>query len=316
MPLDEYWKKRDFSKTPEPSGRGRRGGAAPPATRFFCVQKHLASHLHYDFRLEHNGVLLSWAVPKGPSLDPKTKRLAMQTEDHPIDYGTFEGVIPEGYGAGIVMLWDQGTWTPESPDIDAALKKGDLKFTLDGYKLKGSWVLVRTGGRYGARGRGSSGGDARSWLLIKHRDEWSGELDITAFAPRSVKSDGDFEDILAADRPDVWVSHRPAQGGEAGAMLAKIIERAAALKAGRAAPDADPAPAPRGGRKAATARRKTAAAPAGGAKTPAARKTAKAPAGTPKRGPSPKAGGRAPASDKARKSAPARRTRKARARQR
>jgi bifunctional non-homologous end joining protein LigD len=176
-------------------------------------------------------VLLSWAVPKGPSLDPKTKRLAMHVEDHPIEYGTFEGVIPSGYGAGIVMLWDQGTWKAESEDVAAALKKGDLKFTLDGYKLKGSWVLVRTGGRWG-------GGDGRSWLLIKHKDEWAGELDITEFAPKSVKSEGDFEDILAADKPDVWESHRPAKGGEAGAMLAKIIEKAAALKAGGEAPRA------------------------------------------------------------------------------
>ena len=227
MALEEYKRKRDFKKTPEPEGK-----VAPKrAERFFCVQKHLASHLHYDFRLEHNGVLLSWAVPKGPSLDPKTKRLAMHVEDHPVDYGEFEGVIPEGYGAGIVMLWDQGTWTPESPDIDAALKKGDLKFTLDGYKLKGSWVLVRTGGGYG--GRSSSSGDSRSWLLIKHRDDWAGDVDITEFAPRSVKSDGEFEDILAADKPDVWVSNRPAEGGAAGEMLATIIERAAALKAGR-----------------------------------------------------------------------------------
>ena len=219
MPLEEYNKKRDFSKTPEPAGRvvGRKGQAL-----FFCVQKHLASHLHYDFRLEHNGVLLSWAVPKGPSLDPGTKRLAMQTEDHPLEYGEFEGVIPEGYGAGIVMLWDRGTWTPESDDVEGALKRGDLKFRLDGYKLKGSWVLVRTGGRYGSGNR--------SWLLIKHRDEWAGELDITTFAPRSVKSDGDFEDILAGDTPAVWQSNRPAKSGDAGAMLARIIERAAALK--------------------------------------------------------------------------------------
>ena len=110
------------------------------------------------------------------------------------------------------------------------MKKGDLKFTLDGYKLKGSWVLVRTSGGYGGRG----GGDSRSWLLIKHRDDWAGDVDITEFAPRSVKSDGDFEDILAADNPDVWVSNRPAEGGAAGEMLATIIERAAALKAGRA----------------------------------------------------------------------------------
>jgi len=234
MALEEYRKKRNFSKTPEPAGTVAKRAGKP---RFFCVQKHLASHLHYDFRLEHGGVLLSWAVPKGPSLDPKTKRLAMKVEDHPLAYGEFEGVIPEGYGAGIVMLWDRGTWTPEVDDVGAALKKGDLKFTLNGYKLKGSWVLVRTSGRYpGARG-GAPGvnpaGDGRSWLLIKHRDDWAGEIDIAEFAPRSVKSDGDFEDILGADTPAVWLSNRPAKGGDAGAMLATIIERAAKLKAGR-----------------------------------------------------------------------------------
>jgi bifunctional non-homologous end joining protein LigD len=230
MALEEYKRKRNFSKTPEPEGK-----VAPKREdRFFCVQKHLASHLHYDFRLEHNGVLLSWAVPKGPSLDPKTKRLAMKVEDHPFDYGEFEGVIPEGYGAGIVMLWDRGTWTPEVDDVDAALKKGDLKLTLNGYKLKGSWVLVRTGGRYaGARG----GGGDRTWLLIKHRDDWSGDVDIAEFAPLSVKSGGDFEDILAEDTPAVWQSHRPAKGGDAGAMLAQIIERAATLKAARSTKD-------------------------------------------------------------------------------
>src|SRR5205809_545975 len=232
MPLEEYKRKRNFQKTPEPEGK-----VAPKGPElFFCVQKHLASHLHYDFRLEHHGVLLSWAVPKGPSLDPKTKRLAMHVEDHPFDYGEFEGVIPEGYGAGIVMLWDRGTWTPQVEDVDAALKKGDLKFTLDGYKLKGSWVLVRTSGRFpGARG----GDPNRSWLLIKHKDDWAGDLDITEFAPKSVKSDGDFEDILAQDTPDVWLTNRagrPAAGGEAGAMLATIIERAASLKAGRGSP--------------------------------------------------------------------------------
>jgi bifunctional non-homologous end joining protein LigD len=225
MALEEYKRKRNFKKTPEPEGKV---ASRTDRERFFCVQKHLASHLHYDFRLEHNGVLLSWAVPKGPSLDPKVKRLAMHVEDHPFEYGEFEGVIPEGYGAGIVMLWDRGTWTPETDDVDAALKKGDLKFTLNGYKLKGSWVLVRTGGRYA----GARGGDSnRSWLLIKHRDEWSGDLDIAEFAPRSVKSDGDFEDILGADVPAVWQSHRPAQGGDAGAMLAQIIERVAKQKA-------------------------------------------------------------------------------------
>lgn len=230
MALEEYRKKRDFNRTPEPAGKPVR---STTPERFFCVQKHLASHLHYDFRLEHNGVLLSWAVPKGPSLDPKTKRLAMKVEDHPLEYGEFEGVIPEGYGAGIVLLWDRGTWAPEADDVDAALNKGDLKFTLNGYKLKGSWVLVRTGGRYpGAR----SGSEGRSWLLIKHRDEWAGDLDITEFAALSVKSGGAFEDILAEDTPAIWRSNRPAKGGEAGAMLAAIIERAAALKAGTRKP--------------------------------------------------------------------------------
>ena len=224
MVLEKYREKRNFKKTPEPSGSSDsvRKTHTKKAGLFFCVQKHLASHLHYDFRLEHKGVLLSWAVPKGPSLDPSVKRLAMHVEDHPIEYGDFEGVIPEGYGAGIVMLWDRGTWSPESDDIDGALKKGDLKFTLDGVKLKGSWVLVRT--------RGPRDPSGRSWLLIKHRDDWAGALDIAEFAPLSVKSGGDLEDILAADTPEVWTSNRPAKGGATGAMLQEIIDRAAALK--------------------------------------------------------------------------------------
>jgi bifunctional non-homologous end joining protein LigD len=152
----------------------------------------------------------------------------MHVEDHPVEYGTFEGVIPSGYGAGIVMLWDRGTWTPEVDDVDAALKKGDLKFTLDGYKLKGSWVLVRT------KGAGwSSGGGDRSWLLIKHRDDWAGEVDIAEFAPLSVKSRDDFADILSADNPDIWQSNRPAQGGEAGALFEKIIARALEMRSDR-----------------------------------------------------------------------------------
>jgi bifunctional non-homologous end joining protein LigD len=227
MPLEKYKQKRNFQKTPEPSGslETSRKAAGKKAGRFFCVQKHLASHLHYDFRLEHNGVLLSWAVPKGPSLDPSIKRLAMHVEDHPIEYGEFEGVIPEGYGAGIVMLWDRGTWTPESDDIEAALKKGDLKFTLDGYKLKGSWVLVRT--------KGPSYGEGKSWLLIKHRDDWAGPVDIAEFAPLSVKSGGDFDQILASDTPAIWTSNRPAKGGATGKMLEDIIRKAAELRAGK-----------------------------------------------------------------------------------
>jgi bifunctional non-homologous end joining protein LigD len=227
VPLDRYREKRDFTKSPEPPGQERRRttrAARARHARFFCVQKHLATHLHYDLRLEHGGVLLSWAVPKGPSLDPRDRRLAMHVEDHPIEYARFEGVIPEGYGAGIVMLWDYGTWTPHVEDVDAALQKGDLKFTLDGYKLKGSWVLVRTRGYEGS---------AHAWLLIKHRDEWSGPLDITTFASLSVKSEGDFADILAADDPDVWKTNRPAKTGETGAMLAAIIEEAARKKAAR-----------------------------------------------------------------------------------
>jgi DNA ligase D-like protein (predicted 3'-phosphoesterase) len=225
MALEKYKAKRDFTKSPEPAGDTVRKSPTGRTPRFFCVQKHLASHLHYDFRLEHNGVLLSWAVPKGPALDPKVKRLAMHVEDHPIEYGEFEGVIPSGYGAGIVMLWDRGTWTPETDDVQGALRKGDLKFTLDGYKLKGSWVLVRT--------RGGPGGDSgRSWLLIKHRDEWAGDVDIAEFAPLSVKSKGDFADILAEENPSIWISHRPAESGETGAMFKKIIERALQMRGG------------------------------------------------------------------------------------
>jgi bifunctional non-homologous end joining protein LigD len=154
----------------------------------------------------------------------------MHVEDHPIEYGDFEGVIPSGYGAGIVMLWDRGTWTPEVDDVGAALKKGDLKFTLDGYKLKGSWVLVRTRGWGGSRGSGS---DGRSWLLIKHRDDWSGAVDIAEFAPLSVKSEGDFADILSQDDPDVWRSNRPAEGGDTGALFKRIISRAIELREAR-----------------------------------------------------------------------------------
>jgi bifunctional non-homologous end joining protein LigD len=241
MPLDEYVRKRDFTKSPEPKGdaeKARRTRQGRP--RFFCVQKHLASHLHYDFRIEHEGVLLSWAVPKGPSLDPRTKRLAMHVEDHPLEYGTFEGVIPEGYGAGIVMLWDEGTWVPETDDVAASLAKGDLKFKLDGYKLKGSWALVRT------RGYGQSRSDGRSWLLIKHRDDWAGDVDIVAFAPLSVKSGLDLHEILAADNPDVWRTNRPVSGGETGALLKEIIDKAAALKLERSQ-------APKASRNAATA---------------------------------------------------------------
>ncbi len=179
MSLKEYQKKRRFDATPEPQG-GQEPRSSPGKALAYVVQKHQASHLHYDFRLEWNGVLLSWAVPKGPSLDPSVKRLAMKVEDHPVAYGAFEGVIPEGeYGGGTVMVWDRGTWAPEVPDVDAALAKGDLKFTLRGAKLKGSWVLVRTRG---------FGGKRSSWLLIKHRDQFASVKDITRDEPHSALS--------------------------------------------------------------------------------------------------------------------------------
>lgn len=177
--LDEYNRKRRFDVTPEPAGKPRR---TRKKTRQFVIQKHRASSLHYDFRLEHDGVMLSWAVPKGPSLDPATKRFAMQTEDHPIEYNRFEGVIPEGeYGGGTVMIWDHGTWEPEVADVDAALAKGDVKFTLHGTKLRGSWVLVRM--------------RQRQWLLIKHRDQAASSLDITAVEFRSAVSDRTLAEI-------------------------------------------------------------------------------------------------------------------------
>lgn len=170
--LAEYNRKRRFEVTPEPAGKQ---GRARQKALEFVVQKHRASRLHYDFRLEHDGVMLSWAVPKGPSLDPANKRFAMQTEDHPIEYNQFEGVIPEGeYGGGTVMIWDRGTWQPEVKDVDAALVKGELKFTLHGKKLRGSWVLVRM--------------RDRQWLLIKHRDKAASTEDIAAAKPRSAVS--------------------------------------------------------------------------------------------------------------------------------
>ena len=178
-PLEEYQGKRNFEATREPKGARPR---AKSSDLLYVVQKHQASHLHYDFRLEWRGVLLSWAIPKGPSLDPSVKRLAAAVEDHPLEYGNFEGVITEGeYGGGTVMLWDRGTWTPDDPDVDASLKKGDLKFSLHGEKLRGSWVLVRTKLGYG-------GSNKPQWLLIKHRDRYASTGDILVEQPRSVLS--------------------------------------------------------------------------------------------------------------------------------
>src|ERR1700689_5255308 len=195
MNLNEYQKERRFGVTPEPSGKSKKP-KDQGSDLVYVIQKHRATSLHYDFRLEWHGTLLSWAVPKGPSLDPPVKRLAMQVEDHPIDYAGFEGVIPEGeYGGGTVMVWDNGTWEPEVEDVDAALQKGDLKFTLRGKKLKGSWVLVRT------HGYGSSSG--KSWLLIKHRDQYASTGEITMEEPRSITSKRLLADIAREGGGDV-----------------------------------------------------------------------------------------------------------------
>jgi len=178
MGLEKYREKRNFRVSPEPKGST---ASKRKSSLLYVIQKHRASQLHYDFRLEYGGVLLSWAIPKGPSLDPSVKRLAMQVEDHPVEYGSFEGTIPEGeYGGGTVMLWDRGTWTPENENVSAALSKGSLKFTLSGKKLRGSWALVRT--------KNYRGTQKSAWLLIKHRDEFASKEDVTVEKPRSVAS--------------------------------------------------------------------------------------------------------------------------------
>jgi bifunctional non-homologous end joining protein LigD len=189
--LAEYNRKRHFGVTPEPAAKmGAREAGRPLA---FVVQKHRAGHLHYDFRLEHRGVMLSWAIPKGPSPDPAVKRLAMETEPHPLDYNQFEGVIPEReYGGGTVMIWDKGVWAPATPrglgdedEADRQIRKGDLKFVLLGEKLAGSWVLVRTRRE-------------RQWLLIKHRDQYASDEDLTTTRPLSAVSGRRMGEIAQA----------------------------------------------------------------------------------------------------------------------
>ncbi len=192
MPSDDlarYKAKRDFSKTAEPSGES--GVASSPRLRF-VIQKHAATRLHYDLRLELDGVFKSWAVTRGPSLDPHDKRLAVEVEDHPLAYGDFEGTIARGqYGGGSVQLWDRGYWQPEgSPET--ALKSGDFKFQLDGQRLHGSWVLVRMK-------HDRNGGKRTNWLLIKHRDEWAreGDADALLAEDRSVASGRAMAEIAA-----------------------------------------------------------------------------------------------------------------------
>jgi bifunctional non-homologous end joining protein LigD len=206
MGLKEYQRKRDFEKTSEPKGKV----APSPTGRIFVVQKHAARRLHYDLRLEMDGVLKSWAVPKGPSYDPAEKRLAVQVEDHPIDYGEFEGIIEPGeYGAGTVMLWDRGTWTPVG-DLKKALAKGHLMFSLDGEKLKGIWNLVRIRGKEDEEGK-------TNWLLMKSTEDEAAHRqgpDVTEEKPDSVKTGRSLEEIKAL-REDKWVSGRPARNKQA-----------------------------------------------------------------------------------------------------
>ncbi|WP_334062994.1 DNA ligase D [Limimaricola cinnabarinus] len=192
--LEDYEAKRDFRSTPEPRGEGRKSGEGLS----FVVQKHDATRLHYDFRLEHDGALWSWAVTRGPSDDPGEKRLAVRTEDHPLDYAGFEGVIPEGqYGAGTVMLWDRGHWAPQDDDPAAALATGKLKIRLHGERMQGGWTLVRMKGREGDRGR-------ENWLLIKERDETAGDAPdaLTGRYEVSVESGRRMEEIAAGAERD------------------------------------------------------------------------------------------------------------------
>jgi bifunctional non-homologous end joining protein LigD len=235
--LTVYRTKRDFTKTEEPSGEQR---VASSSRLRFVVQKHAARQLHYDLRLEWDGVFKSWAVARGPSLNPADKRLAVEVEDHPLDYGDFEGTIPKGeYGGGTVMLWDRGFWTPEgAKSTEDALQSGDLKFTLEGDKLKGSWVLVRMRGD-------KFGGKRTNWLLIKHRDADSADADGDALLgeDRSVASGRTMQQIaegkgrrpksfmLATTTPGkadaVWNSNRTEDSGTAFAPPAQASKAAA-----------------------------------------------------------------------------------------
>ncbi len=254
--LKKYRTMRDFGDTPEPAG-----GAKPSLEKqpIFVIQKHQASHLHYDFRLEMDGVLKSWAVPKGPSYDPSVKRLAMMTEDHPYEYAAFEGVIPAGnYGGGNVIIWDNGTWEFIEPGDDPvkALKQGKLTFKLRGKKMFGEWALVRI------KGRSTKGNE---WLLLKHRDEFANdEVDVTEVAPRSVISNRRVEEV---DASNIWKSSRGAKGKKALTVAETIAKKRAPAAAKK---KASPASRPAAKRPAARSRAASAPTRSSRAKSPRA----------------------------------------------
>ena len=219
MPLEEYRRKRNFGRTPEPAGGATASGtasapaSAPASSGRFVVQRHRATRLHYDFRLEIDGVLVSWAVPRGPTIDAGARRMAVHVEDHPIEYFDFEGVIPKGqYGAGDVIVWDWGTWQAEAetPDGRRAITDGELKFRLDGQKIRGRFTIVRTSGR---GGRAFEDDEGDQWLLIHKRDAESVKGWDAEDHPRSVKT-GRTNDEVLENRDAVWVSEAPAASAE------------------------------------------------------------------------------------------------------
>ena len=226
--LARYRSMRDFAVTAEPSGdrsakKPRKTGALP-----FVIQKHAASHLHYDFRLGWAGVLKSWAVAKGPSFVTADRRLAVQVEDHPMEYGGFEGIIPAGqYGGGTVMVWDEGTWTPQPgyENVDAGLRDGSLKFVMNGTKIKGKWTLIRMGGKAAHESK-------PNWLLIKEHDEFERGKDapgITEEAPNSAVTTRSLEQI-ASEEDHVWNSKETARGQAWFRQEAKARPAAEALR--------------------------------------------------------------------------------------
>jgi bifunctional non-homologous end joining protein LigD len=233
--LSEYHRKRDFSRTEEPAGGGKEKKRPKESKLEFVIQKHAATRLHYDLRLELDGVMKSWAVPKGPSLDPSVKRLAVEVEDHPMEYNAFEGTIPKGeYGGGTVMIWDKGWYEHEEKGgrdaIRAGLHKGDLKIVFHGKRIQGGYVLVRT--------RGYGDGEKPSWLLIKHRDKFAEKGgDLVETHVTSVVTKRTMDQIGGAVKERVWHS-KPRDGVQkdwTGVSLPKRSKSIAEVRRERAA---------------------------------------------------------------------------------